>query len=189
MAKDLSQLSLEELWRLFPIFLVAPKAQWETNYQEMAMRLEQILGDLPLVRISHIGSTAIPGIWAKDIVDVLVELVPQADLTLASDRLVQSGFLKMSESEGRVSLNAGYTPEGFADKVYHIHLRYQGDHDELYFRDYLREHAQVAKDYEALKLALWSQYEHNRDAYTDAKTDFIQTWTRQARQDYGALYV
>ena len=60
----------------------------------------------------------------------------------------------MSESEGRVSLNAGYTPEGFADKVYHIHLRYQGDHDELYFRDYLRDHPQIAKDYEALKLAL-----------------------------------
>jgi len=85
-------------------------------------------------------------------------------------------------------LNAGYTPEGFADKVYHIHLRYQGDHDELYFRDYLREHTQVAKDYEALKLSLWAQYEHNRDAYTDAKTDFIQTWTRQARQDYGGRY-
>ena len=158
MAKDLSQLSLEELWRLFPIFLVAPKPQWETNYQEMAVRLEQVLGDLPLVRISHIGSTAIPGIWAKDIVDVLVELAPQSDLRLASDRLIQSGFLKMSESEGRVSLNAGYTPEGFADKVYHIHLRYQGDHDELYFRDYLREHTQVAKDYEALKLSLWAQY-------------------------------
>ena len=188
MAKDLSQLSLEELWRLFPIFLVAPKPQWESNYQEMAVRLEQVLGDLPLVRISHIGSTAIPGIWAKDIVDVLVELAPQADLHLASESLIQSGFLKMSESEGRVSLNAGYTPEGFADKVYHIHLRYQGDHDELYFRDYLREHAQVAKDYEALKLALWSQYEHNRDAYTDAKTDFIQTWTRQARQEYGGRY-
>ena len=94
----------------------------------------------------------------------------------------------MSESEGRVSLNAGYTPQGFADKVYHIHLRYQGDHDELYFRDYLRNHAQVAKAYEALKLALWSQYEHNRDAYTDAKTDFIQTWTRQARQEYGGRY-
>uniref|UniRef100_UPI00288C0A1B GrpB family protein n=1 Tax=uncultured Abiotrophia sp. TaxID=316094 RepID=UPI00288C0A1B len=95
MAKDLSQLSLEELWHLFPIFLVAPKDQWETNYQEMAVRLEQVLGDLPLVRISHIGSTAIPGIWAKDIVDVLVELAPQADLRLASDRLIQSGFLKM----------------------------------------------------------------------------------------------
>ena len=137
MDKDLSQLSLEELWRLFPIFLVAPKPQWETNYQEMEVRLEQVLGDLPLVRISHIGSTAIPGIWAKDIVDVLVELAPQADFSLASERLVQSGFLKMSES---------------------------------------------------LKLALWSQYEHNRDAYTDAKTDFIQTWTRQARQEYGARY-
>ncbi len=44
------------------------------------------------------------------------------------------------------------------------HLRYVGDNDELYFRDYLNEHSEVAKEYETLKLRLWKQYEHNRDA-------------------------
>ena len=47
--------------------------------------------------------------------------------------------------------------------MYHIHLRYAGDNDELYFRDYLNEHPAVAKGYETLKLRLWKQYEHNRD--------------------------
>ena len=87
--------------------------------------------------------------------------------------LEQNGFIKMSSEANRISLNKGYTKEGFADKVYHIHLRYAEDNDELYFRDYLNEHPDVAKEYETLKLQLWKRYEHNRDAYTDAKTDFI----------------
>lgn len=53
--------------------------------------------------------------------------------------LEQNGFIRMSDEKRRISLNKGYTKEGFADKVYHIHLRYTGDNDELYFRDYLNE--------------------------------------------------
>ena len=100
----------------------------------------------------------------------------------------QNGFNIMSADAKRVSLNRGYTKEGFADKVCHIHLRYVGDNDELYFRDYLNEHPDVAKEYEALKLNLWKKYEHNRDAYTDAKTDFIRHWTQIAREEYGNRY-
>ena len=70
----------------------------------------------------------------------------------------------------------------FADKVYHIHLRFSGDNDEIYFRDYLNAHPDVAKEYETLKLQLWRKYEHNRDAYTDAKTEFIFKWTAKARK-------
>ena len=94
----------------------------------------------------------------------------------------------MSDETSRISLNKGYTPDGFADKVYHVHLRYAGDNNELYFRDYLNEHPDVAKEYEALKLRLWKQFEHNRDAYTDAKTEFITKWTTKARKEYGNRY-
>ena len=62
------------------------------------------------------------------------------------------------------------------------------DNDELYFRDYLNEHPKVAKDYESLKLELWNKYEHDRDAYTDAKTDFICKWTAKARMVYSEKY-
>lgn len=60
----------------------------------------------------------------------------------------------MSTEDRRISLNSGYTKNGFADKVFHIHLRYVGDNDELYFRDYLKDHPQIAKEYETLKLGL-----------------------------------
>ena len=94
----------------------------------------------------------------------------------------------MSTEDRRISLNSGYTKNGFADKVFHIHLRYVGDNDELYFRDYLKDHPQIAKEYEMLKLDLWKQFEHNRDAYTEAKTKFIKKWTAVAKSNYAGRY-
>ncbi|MEE1171232.1 MAG: GrpB family protein [Ruminococcus sp.] len=188
MEKDLSEMTLEELWELFPIFLVAHDDRWKDNFNEIEKTLTGLLADQPVVRISHIGSTAIQGIWAKNIVDVMVEISQSGDMKDMAQILKQNGFTIMSEDKNRISLNKGYTVSGFADKVYHIHLRYAGDNDELYFRDYLNEHPDVAKEYEELKLRLWKQYEHNRDAYTDAKTDFISKWTAKARKEYGDRY-
>lgn len=198
MEKDLTQLSLAELWELFPIALVAPRPEWQLNYNEMEARLQRLLAPFNIVRISHIGSTAIPGIWAKDIVDILVEAAPakqdqaggspDADLDDIAAVLESDGFLLMSRQTGRISLNLGYTPDGFADKVYHVHLRHAGDNDELYFRDYLIDHPDVAHAYERLKLDLWHRYEHDRDAYTDAKGDFIRKWTAVGKPLYGGRY-
>ena len=52
----------------------------------------------------------------------------------------------------RISVDRGCREDGFADKVFDVHLRYVGDNDELYFRDYLYEHTQIAKEYERMKL-------------------------------------
>ena len=181
MGKDLSEMSLEELWELFPIFLVPHDARWKEWFNEIEKTLTERLSDQPVVRISHIGSTAIQGIWAKNIVDVMIEIPESSDMEAVARILEQNGFVMMSVKENRISLNKGYTKNGFADRVYHIHLRYAGDNDELYFRDYLNEHPDVAREYEVLKLRLWKQYEHDRDAYTDAKKDFISKWTAEAR--------
>ena len=186
--KELSEMTLEELWDLFPIFLVQHDDQWNEYYKEIESTMTDLLSGYPIKRISHIGSTAIQGIWAKNIVDVMVELSEKADMEEIAHILEQNGFIKISDEKRRISLNKGYTKKGFADKVYHIHLRYTGDNDELYFRDYLNEHPQIAKEYEALKLELWKKYEHNRDAYTEAKTDFIRKWTAEARRIYGDRY-
>ena len=94
----------------------------------------------------------------------------------------------MSENENGMSFNKGYTENGFAERVFHLHLRYAGDNSELYFRDYLNEHPDIAKEYETLKRLLWKEYEHNRDAYTNAKTEFVQKYTAQAKLAYGHRY-
>ena len=181
-------MTLEELWQLFPIFLVRHKPEWAVYYREMESTLHDALSAFPVVRISHIGSTAIKEIWSKDIVDVLVEIAKSARLEMVAKTLEQNGFIIMSSDDKRISLNIGYTKKGFADKVYHIHLRHAGDNDELYFRDYLNDHPQVAKEYESLKLELWKKHEHDRDAYTAAKSDFIRHWTSEARKLYGDKY-
>ena len=69
-----------------------------------------------------------------------------------------------------------------------VHIRYVGDNDELYFRDYLNEHPQIAKEYEMLKLQLWKQFEYNRDAYTSAKTEFVRRQTLEAKKVYAGRY-
>lgn len=188
MSPSLEEMSLEELWQLFPIFLREYQAAWEDWYEAERLRLLSFLPEHQIVRLSHIGSTSVKTIWAKPIVDILLEIPKAADMAVMRDLLLQNGYLLMSESQGRMSFNKGYTPSGFAERVFHLHLRYEGDHDELYFRDYLQEHPAVAKEYEEFKLSLWKQYEHNRDAYTEAKTDFIKKYTKEAKKLYGGRY-
>ena len=184
MRKELSELTLEELWELFPVFLVQHNKQWVEYYEEMKDFLYHILSDYQIQRISHIGSTAIKGIWAKNIVDILIEIDADENIEHISKVIECNGFIRMSSDTNRVTFNRGYTKNGFEEKVYHVHLRYAGDHDELYFRDYLNEHSQIAKEYEQLKLDLWKQYEHDRDGYTEAKSDFIKKWTLEAKKTY-----
>ncbi|QLB52411.1 GrpB family protein [Streptococcus sanguinis] len=188
MSPSSEEMSLEELWQLFPIFLREHQAAWEDWYEAERLRLLSFWPANWLVRISHIGSTSLETIWAKPIVDILMEIPKETDMVVMKDLLLKNGYLLMSESQGRMSFNKGYTPSGFAERVFHLHLRYEGDHDELYFRDYLQEHPAVAKNYEKLKLSLWKQYEHNRDAYTEAKTDFIKNYTEEAKKLYGGRY-
>ena len=158
MGKELSEMSLEELWELFPIFLVAHNDKWNLYYDEIENLLKNALSKYQIKRISHIGSTAISGIWAKDIIDVLIEVSEDSNIGNIAEVIEKNGFIRMSTETNRISFNRGYTKDGFADKVFHVHLRYIGDNDELYFRDYLNEHMQIAKEYETMKLQLWKQF-------------------------------
>ena len=185
MNKPLTEMTLAELWQLFPIELTPHNPAWADWYQEEAALLRQYLHP-EHIRIHHIGSTAIPAIWAKPIIDILLEVTDRQTMQRVAAVLVAHGYLQMSANEQRISLNKGYTPQGFADKVFHIHLRLPQDNDELYFRDYLQAHPAIARAYEALKLSLWHRYEHDRDGYTAAKGDFIRQHTQVAKSLYHA---
>ena len=186
MPKKLSDMTLEELWALFPIILTAPDPRWPAWYAEEEALLRRVLPAEFAVRISHIGSTAIHGIWAKPIVDILAEAEPGTDLARADAYLTRAGFRRMSAGPDRRSYNKGYTEAGFAEKVFHLHLTHTGPQPEVLFRDYLNAHPADAKAYEALKLSLWKPYEHNRDGYTQAKTAFVQEILRRAGEEIGA---
>lgn len=182
MTKSLEEMSLEELWQLFPIFLVEHETEWQNWYVSEKADLEKVLGPDLIKNIEHIGSTAIPNIWAKNIVDILIEVASPADMVQSRKLLVANGWRVMSEEPERISLNKGYTQNGFADKVFHLHLRLMEDCDEIYFRDYLRLHPDIAQAYQKIKLSLWKEFEHDRNGYTEAKSDFIKKYTKEAGQ-------
>lgn len=186
MGKKLSDMSLEQLWKLFPIYLTEHQPYWKDWYIDEESFLKNRLSEID--RISHIGSTAVSSIYAKPIIDILVEIPKNYKLSDYKELIVKSGYICMSETSGRISFNKGYTESGFAERVFHLHLRYAGDNDELYFRDYLIEHTDIAAEYEKMKLKLWKKYEFNRDGYTNAKTDFIQKYTQKAKLIYGDRY-
>ena len=165
-------MTLEELWELFPIVLTQHDPRWTDWADEEMTTLSAILRGFD-IRISHIGSTAIPGIMAKPIVDILVEIPPTSDKEEIRMIMESAGYICMAKSDNRMSFNKGYTPEGYAKRVFHIHFHPTGDNDEIYFRDYLIAHPDTAKEYERLKLSLLPKFKHNRDAYTEAKTDFV----------------
>ena len=181
--KKLSDMTLEELWELFPIILTEHNECWNEWYKDEEHQLMMLLPKG--IRIHHIGSTAISGIWAKPIVDILVEVENENALNKASSILQENGYILMNQMPKRASLNKGYTEQGFAERVFHIHIRLYGDNDEIYFRDYLNENKDVASEYETLKLSLWKQFEHDRDGYTNAKTELVKRYTDLAKKKYG----
>jgi GrpB-like predicted nucleotidyltransferase (UPF0157 family) len=177
--KKLSEMTLEELWELFPITLEDYNPLWKDYYKTEEKHLLSCLKQFNPTRIEHIGSTAIPNIKAKAIIDILIE-VKHEDFYIFKELIINCGYLLMRETKERMSFNKGYTEKGYAKKVFHLHLRKEHDHDEIYFRDYLINHIDKAKSYEALKMKLAKQYKHNRDEYTNQKTNFVKEITNKA---------
>ena len=90
--------SLEKLWQLFPIFLVKHNKEWADWYDEEATAILFLIPAKYIVRISHIGSTAVQNIWAKNIVDILFEVRLAEELEIVKNILVENNWLCMSQS-------------------------------------------------------------------------------------------
>lgn len=180
--KPLDAITLSELWQLFPIILTPHQPQWKAWAKDEIQELSIILSAY-YPTINHIGSTAINNIQAKPIIDILVEISPEVDWLDVKTELETAGYICMSSSGNRMSFNKGYTPEGYAEKVFHVHIHIIGDNDEIIFRDYLNSHSEVAREYEALKFSLLPQFKNDRDGYTNAKTDFIKRVMYDAKNE------
>ncbi len=181
--KPLSQMTNEELWRLFPVILKEYNVDYPAWFAGEAADLGKLLPVAP-GELHHIGSTAVPGLAAKPTVDLLLEVRPETNLTELAQTLTAAGWIacpRPDQPPPGIMFLKGYTPDGFAEKVFHLHLRYGSDHDEIYFRDYLLAHPEVARQYAELKRELQQKYEFDRDAYTANKSDFVRQYTRLAR--------
>ena len=89
MGKRLSEMTLEELWQLFPIYLTEHQSCWQEWYSEEERLLKNALSSTE--RISHIGSTAVSSIWAKPIIDILVEAPKESRLLDYKDLIIKLG--------------------------------------------------------------------------------------------------
>lgn len=191
MGKELTEMTLEELWELFPIILKEHNTDYKNWYEIEKQRLLGCIDKKNIIRINHIGSSAVKGMLAKPTVDILLEIDNESNIEQLTDTLLHNDWLLMSSQKSpylNMVFNKGYTKEGFAEKVYHLHVRYCGNWNELYFRDYLMEHENVAKEYGKLKLRLIEKYENDRDGYTNAKSDFILKYTEKAKEEYSDKY-
>lgn len=190
MMKSLQDMSLDELWQLFPVTLVEYNPLYPSWYEQEKLWLEEHLSHLDLQRMNHIGSSSVSGLDGKPTVDILIEFSEDNDTNAVHEILSEAGWLLMSESSTirGASYCKGYTPQGLAEQSFHLHVRPFDDWDELYFRDYLRSHAEAAAEYVALKQQLQERFKHDRDTYTEAKTDFCTHICNAARTEFPDRY-
>jgi GrpB-like predicted nucleotidyltransferase (UPF0157 family) len=183
---ELKDLTLEELWNLFPITFLDSSDNYKKIYLEEESNLKKQLNKY-IIRINHIGSTAIMNIKTKPIIDILIE-IDFNNRNFVKESMLDNGYILMNENSNKISFNKGYTINGYADKVFHLHIKKYGDCDELYFRDYLNDNYAIAKEYEKLKLELFNKYKPNRDLYTDGKKEFVDRVVALAKKEYAGKY-
>jgi GrpB-like predicted nucleotidyltransferase (UPF0157 family) len=186
--KEIYETDKERQARIYPIILSGYNPAWPDWFADEKANLERLIGKDNIARISHYGSTSVPGLTAKPTVDILLEIAETVDIEELIALMPESEYICLRKEGNSLSEHdlvmflKGYLSDGFTDKVYHIHVRNPGDWDELYFRDYLISHPEAAAKYAELKRSLFNDYEHNRDGYTAAKGAFIKEITDKARK-------
>lgn len=171
-----------------PITLVPYDPTWPIRYMELEHLLRHSLPHGTWTRISHIGSTAVPGMVAKPVIDVQVE-VTSLDRVRREVVPVMSGlgyeFIWRPTMGERAPYYAWFIARDAAgQRTTHVHMVEPDDasEDRIRFRDFLRAHPEDAERYKQLKLDLLSAHGHDRAAFTRGKTAFIASVLHRSRQ-------
>lgn len=158
---------------------------WPLAFEQAAAQLRSLLGN-DLITIHHIGSTSVPGLAAKPIIDLLPMAQSVLSIEEKTPQLEAAGYRAWGEYglPGR----RFFTRDRDGYRTHNIHIYGQGDPDierHLAFRDYLRAHPAVRDEYAAVKRAAYAQHPADIDSYSDSKHDWIQTVEVQAVAWYG----
>lgn len=157
---------------------------WPRKFESERMRIAGTLGDLAL-RIDHNGSTAVPGLAAKPIIDIQVSVGQLHPIETYASRLARLGYQHVPHPDD-YNMPYFHRPRDWPH-TYHIHVvQAQGEEERrtLAFRDYLRDHGSVAREYEDLKRSLAPHFNatssSSRQAYSDSKSEFINRIVQRA---------
>lgn len=153
--------------------IIAPyDPEWPELFRGLGARLREALGDVAS-RIDHIGSTSIPGLAAKPIIDVQISVADFEPLDAFRVPIESVGFVWQADNP---ELTKRYFREVPGDRRTHIHVRRMGSFSQqfpLLFRDYMRTHPDDAQAYADLKYRLADEWGADRDRYVEAKSPFI----------------
>lgn len=155
-----------------PVIIAAYDPEWPAQFARLGKALRRVLGSTAL-RIDHVGSTAVPGLDAKPILDIQISVAALEPVTAYS--LAIEGLL-FSWQPDNPDRTKRYFREIPGARRTHIHVRKAGSWGEqltLLFRDYLRAHEQEARSYADLKHHLARLYHQDRQRYTDEKGPLI----------------
>ncbi len=160
------------------------KPEWPGLYLEERARILAAIG--PWVSgIEHVGSTAIPGLAAKPILDILVGLRKLDDASRCIPRMEGLGHEYVAEYEKELPMRRYFWKGLRENRTHHVHMVEAGSDfwvTHLRFRDFLRDHPVDARRYEALKRDLVARFENDRDAYTASKAEFIKSILSKATE-------
>lgn len=157
-----------------PVRLVAYDPRWPSLFELERGELKRVLATWLVGSIEHVGSTAVPGLIAKPIIDVMVGVESLSASEPAEDVLQEHGY---RYSEYKTDQMHWFCKPSFARRTHHLHLiPFESPlwNERLAFRDLLRRDQSIAREYAALKLELAGKFEFDREAYTDAKYPFIR---------------
>jgi GrpB-like predicted nucleotidyltransferase (UPF0157 family) len=170
------------------IEIMAFDPEWPKRYAEEESRLLRSLPQDVLLRIDHIGSTAVPGLSAKPIIDVQVEVTDlervRREVVPIMKDLAYEFIWRPSIGEHGPFYAWFIKRNAKGERTVHVHMVEpdEASEDRLLFRDHLRAHPDDAARYEALKQALAFAHPKDRSAYTLSKTPFIAEIIRKARE-------
>jgi GrpB-like predicted nucleotidyltransferase (UPF0157 family)/gamma-glutamylcyclotransferase (GGCT)/AIG2-like uncharacterized protein YtfP len=148
---------------------------WKHAFEKEAQQIRSALGS-SITAIHHIGSTAVPRIYAKPVIDVLVEVIDINDVDQRRPEMESIGYEVMGEF-GLPGRRYFRKDDEFGTRTHQIHVFTAGSHQvtrHLAFRDFLITHPHAAKEYSDLKRKLAAEHPHDMDSYMDGKDPFIK---------------
>lgn len=163
-----------------PIDIVSYDPGWPALFREESERLQRVLGPWLVRSIEHIGSTAVPGLAAKPVVDIMAGV---GSLEISRPAIAAATILGYCYFPYQVDREHWFCKPSPAMRTHHLHLVPVGTAlwiRAIAFREYLRAHSDVAAEYEALKRGLALRFRLDREAYTDAKRPFIDAVSDEA---------
>ena len=163
-----------------PIVVVDYDEAWPSLFEELAGPIRHAVADLG-AEVEHVGSTAVPGLAAKPVIDIDVVVRSGDDVSAATRALRALGYIYQGD-EGIPGREAFLSPAGSVP--HHAYVVVSGNEahaNHVVFRDYLQSHPEAAAEYAALKLGLADRYGDDRVAYTDAKSEFVTRSLEVAR--------